>query len=128
MSESCPQCTSKELIFEAEGLRVCEVCEFEWDTTQASDSIDEVIDKVAIEPIPKRDLEKVPTSLRLYAQITVHAWYVGPIRGYRFGTICPYPSPSWSKMMTGVEAFQFLNGIKNKNRRGRLEAFTLPPK
>lgn len=74
---------------------------------------------------PRWDLDNVSRGLTALPEVTVYGWNIG-IRGFRFGTSCPYPNPPWKKKMSGLEAFQFLSNIKRSNRNSRLEAPRLP--
>ena len=76
----------------------------------------------------RRDLNYIAPGMRMLPQVTVVAWYTGPIRGFRYGIVCPYGPDGikWSKTMTGIDAFQFLRGIQSANRTNRVESRELP--
>ena len=72
-------------------------------------------------------IDRVP-NLTSHSVVSVCAYKTG-IRGFRF-TLNPPPHAVvvWREVMTGIEAVQFLNGIKRRNRKNKLEALTLPAK
>jgi len=96
-------------------------------------------DEIPLDPLPKdpapTEAEHIANIKRRRAkgsninrgmmslrEVTVHCWSRGQIRGFAYGTQCPYPNTVWSKKMSGVEAFNFLTKVKRANRLNKLES------
>lgn len=67
----------------------------------------------------------VSKGLLALPKVTVYCWSRGQIRGYAYGTNCPYPNPVWRKEMSGSEAYRFLMKVKRSNRNQKLETGTI---
>lgn len=68
---------------------------------------------------------QISKGLMALREVTLYCWSRGQIRGYAYGTRCPYPNPVWTKKVSGLEAFNFLNRVKRSNRKGKLETSTI---
>ena len=66
--------------------------------------------------------DNVSRGLLQLVKVQLHCWSIGPGRGFRYGTRCPYPSTQWSKEVSGAEAFKFLIDVKRANRLKKLES------
>lgn len=98
----------------------------EGDTPDVTETVEETPKKGLTKRVLKPTMLDVVPRLGVYPKVNLYAFAIG-VRGYRFSINPPtHSKPVWQQTMTGVQAEQFLRGVKKSNKGGRLESLTLP--